>query len=180
MRTSPPDLSSLQLLTLVAELGSLGQAAERMEISQPAASKRLPLLERRLGLTLVNRDTRGSELTAEGKTVCQWSGRVLTEMDSLRRRRNGRQLTYRPFGAEMRCASRVTRRPSGPGGIWGASKSTSSSPPVREPGHGLRVGDHLHPPGRALRAPPAPTGHGPTTTSRPRHSRAERGIAACA
>ncbi|MEW1772190.1 LysR family transcriptional regulator [Streptomyces sp. NPDC086777] len=83
MTQSPPDLGSLQLLTLVAELGSLGQAAERLGISQPAASKRLTLLERRLGLPLVNRDTRGSVLTTEGKAVCQWSGRVLAEVDSL-------------------------------------------------------------------------------------------------
>ncbi|MEU4095952.1 LysR family transcriptional regulator [Streptomyces sp. NPDC026673] len=83
MNKSPPDLSSLLLLTLVAELGSLGQAAERMGISQPAASKRLTQLERRLGLTLVNRDTRGSALTVEGKAVCQWAGRVLAEVDSL-------------------------------------------------------------------------------------------------
>lgn len=83
MSQSPPDLGSLRLLTLVAELGSLGRAAERLGISQPAASKRLTLLERRLGLTLVNRDTRGSALTVEGKAVCQWSGRVLAEVDSL-------------------------------------------------------------------------------------------------
>ena len=83
MSYTPPDLVSLQLLNLVAELGSLGQAAERMGISQPAASKRLTMLERRLGLTLVNRDTRGSALTTEGKAVCQWSGRVLAEVDAL-------------------------------------------------------------------------------------------------
>ncbi|MFF3559677.1 LysR family transcriptional regulator [Streptomyces sp. NPDC002574] len=83
MSKAPPDLGSLLLLTLVAELGSLGRAAERMGISQPAASKRLTLLERRLGLALVNRDTRGSALTVEGKAVCQWAGRVLAEVDSL-------------------------------------------------------------------------------------------------
>ncbi|MEU6347291.1 LysR family transcriptional regulator [Streptomyces sp. NPDC046977] len=83
MSDAPPDLGSLQLLTLVAELGSLGRAAERMGISQPAASKRLTLLERRLGLTLVSRDTRGSALTTEGKAVCQWAGRVLAEVDSM-------------------------------------------------------------------------------------------------
>jgi DNA-binding transcriptional LysR family regulator len=71
------------LLSLVGELGSLGRAAERMGISQPAASKRLTMLERRLGLTLVNRDTRGSALTTEGKAVCQWSGRVLADVDAL-------------------------------------------------------------------------------------------------
>jgi DNA-binding transcriptional LysR family regulator len=83
MTSDSPDLSSLQLLNFVAELGSLGQAAERMGISQPAASKRLTTLERRLGLTLVSRDTRGSALTTEGKMVCQWAERVLAEMDAL-------------------------------------------------------------------------------------------------
>ena len=78
-----PDLESLQLLTYVAELGSLGQAAERMGVSQPAASKRIALLERRLGLSLVDRGNRGSALTVEGKAVCQWAGRVLDELDAL-------------------------------------------------------------------------------------------------
>lgn len=78
-----PDLESLRLLVLVGELGSLGQAAERLGISQPAASKRLSLLERRLRLALVDRGTRGSRLTLEGRAVCQWSDRVLAEVDSL-------------------------------------------------------------------------------------------------
>jgi DNA-binding transcriptional LysR family regulator len=83
MGGTPPDFESLLLLTLVAELGSLGQAAEQMRISQPAASKRLAMLERRLRLALVDRDSRGSALTTEGKAVCQWSERVLAEVDSL-------------------------------------------------------------------------------------------------
>jgi DNA-binding transcriptional LysR family regulator len=83
MSETPPDLESLQLLVLVGELGSIGQAAERMGISQPAASKRLATLERRLRLALVDRSTRGSALTPEGRAVCQWSGRVLEEVDSL-------------------------------------------------------------------------------------------------
>jgi DNA-binding transcriptional LysR family regulator len=77
------DLDSLRLLTLVAELGSLGRAAERMRISQPAASKRLGMLERRLGLQLAERDTRGSALTTEGKAVCHWSEQVLAEAANL-------------------------------------------------------------------------------------------------
>ncbi|MBM9509382.1 LysR family transcriptional regulator [Actinacidiphila acididurans] len=83
MSASPPDPTSLTLLTLVAETGSLGRAAERMGISQPAASKRLGQLERLLGLRLVDRDTRGSALTVEGKAVCQWAGKVLDELDAL-------------------------------------------------------------------------------------------------
>jgi DNA-binding transcriptional LysR family regulator len=84
MSEVPPDVESLRLLVLVGELGSLGQAAERMGISQPAASRRLSALERRLRLGLVNRTKRGSALTVEGKAVCQWAGRVFAELDSLR------------------------------------------------------------------------------------------------
>jgi DNA-binding transcriptional LysR family regulator len=83
MNGTPPDLESLRLLTFVAESGSLGQAAQRMGISQPAASKRLSLLERRLGLVLVDRSSRGSALTVEGRAVCQWAGRVLGEVETL-------------------------------------------------------------------------------------------------
>src|SRR5215470_16593151 len=83
MSDTSPDLDSLMLLTLVAELGSLGQAAERMRISQPAASKRLTMLERRLGLPLAERGTRGSVLTVEGKAVCHWAERVLAEARNL-------------------------------------------------------------------------------------------------
>lgn len=83
MTVLPPDFESLVLLTLVAETGSLGRAAERMGISQPAASKRLAMLERRLRLSLVERDSRGSTLTTEGKAVCQWAARVLAEAEAL-------------------------------------------------------------------------------------------------
>ncbi len=78
-----PDLASLQLLTLLGELGSLGRAAEKLGISQPAASKRLNRLERQLRLQLAERGARGTVLTTEGKTLCQWSERVLAETDTL-------------------------------------------------------------------------------------------------
>lgn len=78
-----PELSHLQLLTLVGELGSIGRAAEKLGISQPAASKRMDQLERRLGLRLLDRNSRGSALTAEGKAVCQWAEKVVASFDAL-------------------------------------------------------------------------------------------------
>jgi DNA-binding transcriptional LysR family regulator len=83
MTETGPDLESLKLLVLVGELGSLGQAAARLGISQPAASKRLSALERRLRLALVDRGRQGSRLTQEGRAVCQWAGQVLTDLDTL-------------------------------------------------------------------------------------------------
>lgn len=77
------DLDSLRLLLLVDELGSLGSAARALGISQPAASGRLRSLESRYKLSLVTRSTRGSRLTEDGKAVCAWARKVMTEVGQL-------------------------------------------------------------------------------------------------
>lgn len=64
-----PDLEVLDLLVSVAELGSLGAAARRHGISQPAASMRISALERRLRLRLLDRGPTGSALTDVGRAV---------------------------------------------------------------------------------------------------------------
>lgn len=79
----PPELISLRLLVDVGSLGSLGRAARAQGISQPAASKRLALLERELGLSLVLRTAGGSQLTGEGRIVADWAHRVLETVDQL-------------------------------------------------------------------------------------------------
>ena len=81
--TSRPDLDSLTLLVLVGRLHSLTAAAAEAGISQPAASKRLTSLERRLGVRLLERSRRGSALTAAGQVVCGWAQRVLDDVDAL-------------------------------------------------------------------------------------------------
>jgi DNA-binding transcriptional LysR family regulator len=67
------DLTSFDLLLSVARLGSVGRAAVEHRVSQPAASARLRQLERRLGLTLLHRTTRGSTLTPTGALVADWA-----------------------------------------------------------------------------------------------------------
>jgi DNA-binding transcriptional LysR family regulator len=73
----PPDLSTLELLTAVAETGSVGRAAQRAGITQPAASLRLRALERRLGLVLLHRSPTGSTLTPAGSAVVDWARPIL-------------------------------------------------------------------------------------------------------
>src|SRR5918996_1976151 len=75
--TTPPDVESLRLLVLVGERGSLTSAAGELGMSQPAVSKRMSVLERRLGLSLVERSRRGSVLTASGELVAGWARRGL-------------------------------------------------------------------------------------------------------
>ncbi|MGH3725081.1 MAG: LysR family transcriptional regulator [Mycobacterium sp.] len=72
-----PDLDVLDLLVSVAETGSLGAAARRHGISQPAASMRIRALERRLRLVLLERGPTGSRLTDAGLAVVGYSTPVL-------------------------------------------------------------------------------------------------------
>jgi DNA-binding transcriptional LysR family regulator len=67
------DLAAFDLLLSVARLGSVGAAARAHGITQPAASSRISSLERRLGVPLLERSTRGSRLTEEGGLVCDWA-----------------------------------------------------------------------------------------------------------
>lgn len=76
---STPDLIALDLLDSIAELGSLGQAAARHRMSQPAVSMRMSQLERRLGVSLLERTPSGTTLTPAGERVVALSRRVLTE-----------------------------------------------------------------------------------------------------
>lgn len=72
-----PDIVSLDLLRSVAELGSIRQAAQAHNVSQPAASMRIKSLEKSLGVLLVSRANGRAQLTAAGVAVVQWSEQIL-------------------------------------------------------------------------------------------------------
>jgi DNA-binding transcriptional LysR family regulator len=78
-----PDLTSLDLLVSVSELGSINAAAEAHAISQPAASMRIRSLERVLGLRLLERNRTGSALTAAGQATVEWANTVLSDTRAL-------------------------------------------------------------------------------------------------
>ena len=80
---STPDLFALQLLDSVAELGSLGQAAARHGVSQAAVSMRMSQLERRLGVTLLQRGPAGTRLTPAGRQIAALGRRVLTSAEAM-------------------------------------------------------------------------------------------------
>jgi molybdate transport repressor ModE-like protein len=67
------DLGAFDLLISVAETGSIGQAARRHGISQPAVSARMRALEATLGVTLLERSPRGARLTPAGSLVVDWA-----------------------------------------------------------------------------------------------------------
>ncbi|MDG4863900.1 LysR family transcriptional regulator [Streptomyces sp. T-3] len=78
-----PDLPALELLLAVARLGSLGQAARELGITQPAASARLRGMEQLVGVALVERSPRGSRLTDAGALVADWAGQVVSAAETL-------------------------------------------------------------------------------------------------
>ncbi|PWV75290.1 DNA-binding transcriptional LysR family regulator [Nocardia neocaledoniensis] len=78
-----PDLEVLDLLVSVAEVGSLGAAARRHGISQPAASMRISALERRMRVKLLDRGPTGSALTDAGQAVVEHARTVLAAVRDL-------------------------------------------------------------------------------------------------
>jgi len=72
-----PDIAGLALLAEVSAAGSVGAAAARFGISQPAASQRIRALERALGVILLDRRATGSRLTTAGSVVLDWAAPLL-------------------------------------------------------------------------------------------------------
>ena len=60
-------LEDMQVYVRVVEAGGIGNAAEQLGIAKSAVSRRLAELEARLGVSLISRTTRTSNLTEAGK-----------------------------------------------------------------------------------------------------------------
>lgn len=78
-----PELATLELLVRIDERGSLGAASRSVGMSQPNASRAIRQLERRFGMTLVERSPRGSTLTAQGTVIVHWARQVLADVERL-------------------------------------------------------------------------------------------------
>ena len=71
------DLTQLRTFVAVAQEGHLTRAAERLHISQPAASAHVRALEAWFDVRLFERTNRGLELTAAGRALAEGAARVL-------------------------------------------------------------------------------------------------------
>jgi DNA-binding transcriptional LysR family regulator len=78
-----PDLHALELLVAVGELDSLSAAARRTGTAQPNASRTVARLERRWGVRLLERSSRGSVLTPDGRQLASSAERVLARCRQL-------------------------------------------------------------------------------------------------
>ncbi|WP_114395110.1 LysR family transcriptional regulator [Oleisolibacter albus] len=74
-------LEDLRLFTLVAETRSFTRAADKLNLSKSAASRRIAELEGRLGARLLNRTTRSISLTPVGQSFFERVAQILAELD---------------------------------------------------------------------------------------------------
>jgi DNA-binding transcriptional LysR family regulator len=73
------ELRHLRVLSEVARLGSFSAAAEALAYTQPAVSQQMAALERRAGIPLLDRTTRGVRLTEAGEVLLRHAEAILAE-----------------------------------------------------------------------------------------------------
>ncbi len=79
----PPHLDDIRLLCAVVDRGSFSAAAQHVGTTQPRVSRAIARLEERLGVSLVQRSSRGISVTAEGARYASQGRRLLGELQSL-------------------------------------------------------------------------------------------------
>jgi DNA-binding transcriptional LysR family regulator len=73
----------LRFFAVIADSASLAAAARALDVSSPAVTQRLRLLEERIGVRLVDRSTRHLTLTTEGELLAARGRRLIEEVDDL-------------------------------------------------------------------------------------------------
>ncbi|WP_053220207.1 LysR family transcriptional regulator [Virgibacillus senegalensis] len=77
------ELRQLHYFLEVAKLQSITKAAESLHISQPALSKMIKGLEEELGMTLIVRSNKTSELTDAGIVVKEYARKIQGQLDDM-------------------------------------------------------------------------------------------------
>jgi LysR family transcriptional regulator, carnitine catabolism transcriptional activator len=77
------DLPALRALCMAADTGTLGRAAVRLHVSQPALSKRLQALEASLGVQLLERSPHGVRLTPAGRRLYELARQLIDHADAV-------------------------------------------------------------------------------------------------
>lgn len=76
------DFQTLRTFVAVAETGHFQAAADQLHVSQQAVSKRVAVLEERLGVVLLVRTARGSRLSPDGQVLLPHARKVLAALEA--------------------------------------------------------------------------------------------------
>ena len=80
VNTETQTATDFEFFILLAKLRSMSGAARALDLSPPAATKRLGVIEQRLGVRLVNRTTRSVSLTPEGETYLRYATQIVGQV----------------------------------------------------------------------------------------------------
>jgi len=87
------DLRRLRYFIAVCEHGGFSRASQSIGVAQPSLTRQIKLLEKELGISLINRSGRGAEPTAEGRFLLSQSRLHIDGLDDavreMRQRSNG-------------------------------------------------------------------------------------------
>lgn len=78
------EIKQLRYAVTTADTKSFSRAAGVLNIKQSTLSKRISLMEQRLGVTLFERTTRGAVPTDTGKAFIEVARRIVTDVDNLK------------------------------------------------------------------------------------------------
>jgi len=78
-----PTFQQLRYLVAIADAGTFGAAADEEFVTQPAISAQIKELERKLGVTLFERSSRGVFMTMQGSEVVERARVILRDMKDL-------------------------------------------------------------------------------------------------
>ncbi len=79
-----PTLRQLQYLVAIAETGHFGDAAKRVNVSQPSLSAQVASMEQELGSVLIERSRQGALLTPKGEETVRRAKLILRDMEDLK------------------------------------------------------------------------------------------------
>lgn len=73
-----------KIIVTLNKTHNITKTAELLFISQPTLTKRIQMIENELGIPLLVRSRRGSELTPEGERIAQWAESIVTTMQTIK------------------------------------------------------------------------------------------------
>src|SRR3954466_3044832 len=79
------DVRRLRVLREVIARGSFSAAADSLHLSQSAVSQQIAVLEREVGIPLLERTTQGPKLTAAGEALMEHGDAVICRLEEAER-----------------------------------------------------------------------------------------------
>jgi LysR family transcriptional activator of dmlA len=98
-----PSNEDLRVFGVVVRQASFAEAATELGASPAYVSKRIRILEDRLGVKLLHRTTRAVQMTEEGERVYRWAQRILDDLDEMAQELGGMRVQAR--GSLRVCSS---------------------------------------------------------------------------